>query len=83
MPAEETLAVYAIGRETAKQAPTLAVMAWLVFAFLRHLGKRDDVLKGIGDRWHEVQRDSTKAIQENTRMLGKVDEALNRLNGRR
>tara|TARA_R100000306_G_scaffold61940_1_gene66262 strand:- start:516 stop:776 length:261 start_codon:yes stop_codon:yes gene_type:complete len=65
--------------EVAKQVPALVVMAFVVFGFLRAMSRRDIVVKTVGDTCREVQRDSIKVMQENTRMLGRVVGILDRL----
>ena len=71
--------------ELIKYAPVpigcLVVIYMLVKIFLKHLEKRDEVLKEIGHTCHDVQPRSIEAINDNSKVLGQVMECLNRLNG--
>jgi hypothetical protein len=63
-------------KEAARQIPSLVVLVVLVLYFLRALDKRDDTIKAIADTCHTSQQAATAAINENTRVLGQVGEAL-------
>ena len=63
-------------KEAARQVPSLAVLVILVIYFLRALDRRDSTIKSIADSCHASQASATAAINENTRVLGKVGEAL-------
>ena len=56
--------------EMVKQVPSLAVLAFLVIKFLRHLCKRD-----------ELQKVTNSVIQENSKILGQVVALFNRRSG--
>jgi hypothetical protein len=62
-----------------QHAPSLAIMAFMVYIFLKHLARRDVLMKTIGDECHTVQRDSIKAINSNTKMLAEVSVELREL----
>ncbi len=62
--------------EAARQAPALVVLVVLVIYFLRALDRRDQTIRAIAETCHAAQRDAVHAITENTRVLGKVGEAL-------
>lgn len=66
--------------EVVKQIPALAVLAWLVHKGLSSLQERDQAfaraLNEIGKDCHSVQERAIDAIQENTRMMGKVESLL-------
>ncbi len=63
-------------KEAARQIPSLVVLVVLVVYFLRALDKRDDTIKAIAETCHTSQQATTQAINENTRVLGRVGEAL-------
>ena len=63
-------------KEAARQIPSLVVLVILVVYFLRALDKRDETIKAIAETCHTSQASATTAITENTRVLGKVGEAL-------
>ncbi len=63
-------------KEAARQAPALVVLVILVVYFLRALDRRDSTIKSIADSCHASQAAATAAVQENTRALGRVGEAL-------
>ena len=71
--------------ELFKYAPVpigcLVVIYMLVKVFIRHLEKRDAVLRELGHDCHKIQRDAIASINENSRVLGQVTECLNRING--
>lgn len=55
--------------ESAKQAPALALMAVVVWIFLRHLAQRDQ-------RQDKMQDRMIDALERNTEAFGEVKEAL-------
>lgn len=59
--------------EAIQQAPTLGVLVFIVWIFLKHLGKCED-------RHHTLQKDCIRAINENTLALGKNCEILDKVN---
>jgi len=63
-------------KEAARQVPSLAVLVVLVIYFLRALDRRDETIKAIAETCHANQQAATAAISENTRVLGRVGEAL-------
>lgn len=63
-------------KEAARQVPSLVVLVILVIYFLRALDKRDETIKAIAETCDHAQQSATAAITENTRVLGKVGEAL-------
>jgi len=68
--------------QLAAQAPSLGILVVVVIIFLRHLNKRDEMLNGISEKCHEVQRDAINTIKENSRVLGEISVVLRKLNGR-
>jgi hypothetical protein len=62
--------------EAARQVPSLVVLVVLVIYFLRALDRRDQTIRAIAETCHQSQAGATAAINENTRVLGKVGEAL-------
>jgi hypothetical protein len=62
-----------------RQAPSLAVLAFVVVQFLKHMRARDAVLTEISDGCHEVQRDAIKCISDNTRVLGEHHHAMDEI----
>lgn len=82
----------AVAIETAKQVPALGLFVFVVWLLLRYLKQRDEVLSEISDRCHENSQlmmdkavessDSMmEVVKENSRALGAVHTALNRING--
>lgn len=76
--------------EFAKQAPALAVLAWIVWKFLASQESRDNKLGDIANSCHNFQAASTKTVSEvldrnttalnaNTHMLGRVESVLDDL----
>lgn len=63
-------------KEAARQVPSLTVLVVLVIYFLRALDRRDSTIKSIAETCHASQQQATAAINENTRVLGRVGEAL-------
>ncbi len=47
-----------------EQSPTIGVLAFIVWMFLRYLNRRDTVLKEISGECHEVTRGITTALSE-------------------
>ena len=77
--------------ETAKQAPSLCVLVFLVLVFLKHLKEdgdrrerleqqREASLRALGDSCHEFQKEmsvkSAETITRNTTALERNTEAL-------
>lgn len=63
-------------REAARQVPSLVVLVVLVVYFLRALDRRDATIQRIADSCHAVQAQTNEVVQEATRGLGRVGEAL-------
>lgn len=63
-------------KEAARQVPSLVVLVVLVVYFLRALDRRDATIQRIADSCHANQSVATAAVQENTRALGRIGEAL-------
>jgi hypothetical protein len=72
---------------TLRQVPALAVLVFIVVqhardrhaasvALMEFINSWQRTLKGIGDGCHEVQDRATKAVHENTRVLGQVLQHL-------
>ena len=62
--------------EAVRQVPSLVVLVILVVQFLRALDRRDQTIRAIAETAHASQASAIAAINENTRVLGKVGEAL-------
>ncbi len=62
--------------EALRQVPSLVVLVILVVQFLRALDRRDETIRSIAESAHAAQASATAAINENTKILGKVGEAL-------
>jgi len=62
--------------EAVRQVPSLVVLVLLVVQFLRALDRRDETIRAIAKNAHASQASAIAAINENTRVLGKVGEAL-------
>lgn len=70
-------------RETLKQAPALAVLAYLTFLFLKHLAVRDSSLVVLLESHAKAAESitvilsgNTKAMAENTRALDEMRRSL-------
>lgn len=70
------LAQDSIWLEIAREVPNLAVLTAIVVIFLRHMQKRDEMLRSIGQDCHEVQNRSIMAMERNTEQLGKTEKVL-------
>ena len=70
----------AVLRGLLESAPSAAAMLVIVIAFLRYLGRRDDVLKEISAACHAVSDRSTDALVENARTAGECASALDKVN---
>lgn len=55
----------------AAQAPALCVLVYLVIRFLGALEKRDETIKVIATEAKEAHAQSTEAIKENTKVIGR------------
>jgi hypothetical protein len=62
--------------EAARQVPLLAVLVVLVIYFLRAFDRRDQTIRDIADTCHASQARTNQVLQETTRTLGQVGEAL-------
>ena len=76
-------------KEAGKQAPSLVVLAAVVWMFLGAIEQNNSFMGRLAASCHVNQQAATKAILENTKMLGRVerlfDEAIKvlaRRNGR-
>ncbi len=63
-------------KEAARQVPSLTVLVVLVIYFLRALDRRDSTIKSIADACHATQAKASEATSENSRVMGRVCEAL-------
>lgn len=66
------------------QAPGLVVLVFIVVVFLKHMAKRDELIKGLTDEHiaerrlqREVIRENTIAAANNTTALNNVAHMLN------
>lgn len=58
----------------AEKVPALALMVFMMLAFLRYISKRDTAAQAL-------HRESNTIISENTRVLGGVGEIIKKTNG--
>ena len=63
-------------KEAARQVPSLTVLVVLVVYFLRALDRRDQTIRAIADSCHATQAKASEAISENSRVMGRVCEAV-------
>lgn len=56
------------------KAPELATVLAIVALFLGALKRRDCTLKEIGNHCHELWSNTTRALQDNARVLGESSE---------
>ena len=62
----------AIWVEFIKQAPGLAVLAWIVYSFLQAQEKRDAKLTELGNTCHDFQTGISEAYKGNIKTIGEV-----------
>ncbi len=74
--------------DAARQVPGLVVLVVLVVAFMRHMKHRDQLLKDISERCHQLQDNAhkiiekaTSVIEENSKVVGACNERLRQMNG--
>ena len=80
--------------EILTQAPAIGIIAFLVIYFLRYLGERDkEFTRILKELWTDVRisnasmtketnkviTETRSAVQKNTQMLGRVSEALRKV----
>lgn len=58
--------------EVVKQAPSLGVLAWLVYTFLAAQEKRDQKLTELGNACHEFQLGISEARREESKHVSEV-----------
>ena len=61
--------------EVLKQVPALAVLAYIVIQFLRHLEKKNTDFK-------EINKETIAALRENSAAMAEVRVVLKQLNGK-
>ena len=66
----------AVLTEAARHVPSLVVLVVLVVQFLRALDRCDETIRAIADTCYAAQEQASQAIQDNTRVLGRVGEVL-------
>lgn len=64
-----------------EQAPSLAVLVFLVVYFIRYLKGRDEEIASTAKECHKLQEHAIKAIEENSRVIGGVTEVIRKCNG--
>lgn len=64
-----------------EQVPALAVLAFIVYDQRKYMEKRDVVHRDIATECHDIQKKAIEVIQENSRVLGQVMCALEKING--
>jgi hypothetical protein len=62
------------------RAPYISALIVIVWMFLRHLEKRDEMLKEISAQCHLQQEKCGQAMIENTKTLERVSEAIRNCN---
>ncbi len=71
--------------ELLKQVPALAVLAWVVYVFLKFIRQceadRSENVKRLADDCHRIQQRAIDGLDRNTEILGAVKLLLERLNG--
>lgn len=63
----------------ASQVPSLAVLCYLVYIFLKHLKGRDELIKEINKENVEARLHSSRVIEENTRAAGMNTATMNEM----
>ena len=78
-----------IVKESVKQAPSLGVLAVIVYLFIGALQHSNTFITGLSEACHANQNKAASVIEENTKQLGRVERALDdtnlilaRMNGR-
>jgi len=65
-----------IFQEVVKQIPALAVLAYIVVVFLKHLDKANKIIEGVNRADVEERRVLLDVIRENTRALTMNTEVI-------
>ena len=72
--------------EVIVNTPQIGALAWIVWVFIKHLDRRDQVIKEISEECHSVHNRSIEAVNENkelmgrnTQVLGQVEKFLHRI----
>ena len=66
--------------ELFKQAPTLGVLVFIIWIFLKHIKEYQSTIKDITDKCEICHRDAVKVVHENTLMMGETKECLKGVN---
>ena len=74
--------------EAMQQVPALAVLVFVLIAFLKHMDKVNARHQLMVEHWHKVQREATEvnrrcaeALGENSNVLREVSVLLRKMNG--
>jgi hypothetical protein len=62
--------------QIAERVPALLALVFLVVHFMRYQRHRDEVIREVSAECHKQQAEATKAMIENTEMLGRVAEVI-------
>lgn len=65
--------------EALKQVPSLAVLAFIVFVFLKHLKSYNQMIREINKENIEAREQSRVVIEENTKAVAKNTEVLHQI----
>jgi hypothetical protein len=69
--------------EIIKQVPSLGVLVLLVIIFIRHLSKRDELLRNLNNENHQFSNQQItrmlEILKENTLMLGQNIKVLDNI----
>ena len=63
----------------ATQAPSLGVLVFIVWFFLKHMTARDELIRDINRESLAARAESREAIRDNTEVMQNNTEALNEL----
>lgn len=59
-----------------QEAPTLVVLCFLVYVFLKHLKDRDTFIRGLQDEHLAAREESKECIRDNTKSNRELIDAL-------
>ena len=62
--------------EILKQVPALAVLAYIVIRFLKHLEEGNKVIRSMHKECHDIQKETIAALKENAVASQEVRTAL-------
>lgn len=65
--------------EVIKQVPSLGVLCFIVYVFLRHMEKRDAVIKEIHEEHLNERRETRTSVDNNTKAMAVNTVAIHEL----